>query len=167
MFQRIFWIECGGPGRLAILSRPAQEWLREEVAAWRDADVTIVASLLESQEQRELGLGAEADLCRAHGIDFASFPIQDRGIPASPADAVALARRLANAIANGGTVGVHCRAGIGRSGMIAACVLMALGHSEDHAFEAIAAGRGLRVPDTPEQRDWVGSVAQDLARPVT
>jgi len=163
MFQRIFWIECGGPGRLAILSRPAQEWLREEIAAWRDSDVTTVASLLEPQEQLDLGLDAEADLCRAHGIDFASFPIPDRGIPSSPADAVALARRLANSIENESTVGVHCRAGIGRSGMIAACVLVALGHSEDHAFEVIAAGRGLRVPDTTEQRNWVSSVAKSVA----
>lgn len=163
MFQRIFWIECGGPGRLAILSRPAQEWLREEISAWRDSDLATVVSLLEPQEQRDLGLDAEADLCCAHGVAFASFPIPDRGIPASTADAVALARRLANAIENGGTVGVHCRAGIGRSGMIAACVLVALGHPEDHAFEAIAAGRGLGVPDTLEQRNWVSSVAKSVA----
>ena len=163
MFQRIFWIECGPAGRLAILSRPASEQLAEEVLAWSDAGLTIVASLLEPREQRELGLSAEADLCRSRGIDFASFPIPDRGVPASLEDVVALVRRLANAVEAGGTVGVHCRAGIGRSGMVAASVLMALGHSEDQALDAVAAGRGLRVPETPEQRGWVGSAAQHLA----
>ena len=162
MPQRIFWIECKGPGRLAILSRPAAERLSEEIAAWRAAGVTMVASLLEPKEQRTLGLRDEPALCRAHGIEFTSLPIPDGGVPASLADGVALARRLAQVIAAGGTVGVHCRASIGRSGMIAASVLMALGRSEDQALEAVATGRGLRVPETPEQRSWVSLAARDL-----
>jgi protein-tyrosine phosphatase len=163
MPNRIFWIECGGPGRLAILSRPAAERVSDEIAAWRAAGVTIVASLLEPQEQRALGLRDEADLCRAQGIEFRSFPIADGGVPASLADGVGLARRLAQVIAAGGTVGVHCHASIGRSGMIAASVLMALGRPEDEALKAVAAGRGLRVPETPEQRAWVSSAARELA----
>jgi hypothetical protein len=47
--------------------------------------------------------------------------------------------------------------------VIAASVLMALGRSEDEALEAVAAGRGLRVPETPEQRAWVSSAARELA----
>jgi protein-tyrosine phosphatase len=163
MSQRIYWIEDGAAGRLAILARPAPERISEEIAAWRDAGVTTVVSLLEPEEQRALGLRAEAELCRAHGIDFAAFPIPDRGIPASMAGALALARRLADVIEAGGAVGVHCHACIGRSGMIAASVLMALGRSEPHALAAVAAGRGLRVPETPEQRAWVGSAARELA----
>jgi protein-tyrosine phosphatase len=166
MIPRIFWIACGGTRRLAIVSRPAAERLSQEIAAWRAAGVTMVASLLEPGEQRALGLRDEAALCRAHGIEFASCPIADGGVPASLGDAVALARRLARATETGGTVGVHCRACIGRSGMMAAAVLMALGCSEEQALEAVATGRGLRVPETPEQRAWVSSAAQELARPL-
>ncbi|HXP72759.1 MAG TPA: protein-tyrosine phosphatase family protein [Stellaceae bacterium] len=125
--------------------------------------MTMVASLLEPQEQLELGLRDEAEHCRATGIDFASFPIPDRGVPASLVDAVALVRRLAHAIEIGSIVGLHCHAGIGRSGMIAAAVLIALGHTEDRALELVAAGRGLRIPETPEQGSWVGLAAQHLA----
>ena len=163
MLQKIFWIECAGAGRLAILSRPAPEQLSDDIAAWRAAGVTAVASLLEPQEQRALGLHEEAALCRTHGIEFRSFPITDGGVPASLSEAVALARRLARAVEAGGTVGVHCRASIGRSGMIAAVVLIALGRSEEQALEAVAAGRGLRVPETPEQRAWVSSAVRELA----
>ena len=162
MFQRIFWIECTAEGRLAILSRPAAEQLAEEIAAWREADVTVVASLLEAEEARELGLRDESELCRAHGIEFTSLPIADRGAPASFAEAILLARRLAHAIEAGGTVGVHCRAGIGRSGMIAASVLIALGHPEEQALAAVAAGRGLNVPETPEQKAFVSLIAREL-----
>jgi protein-tyrosine phosphatase len=162
----MFWIECPGPGRLAILSRPVPEQLPDEIAAWRAAGVTTVASLLEPEEQRALGLHGEAALCRAHRIELASFPIPDAGVPASLADGVALARRLAQVVEAGGTVGMHCRASIGRSGMIAASVLMALGRSEDQALKAVAAGRGLRVPETPEQRAWIGLAARELVRPL-
>jgi len=163
MPQRIFWIECPGPGRLAILSRPVAEQISEEITAWRAAGVTMVASLLEPQEERALGLRNEADLCRAEGIEFMPFPVPDGGVPASLADGMALARRLARVIEAVGTAGVHCRAGIGRSGMIAASVLMALGRSENQALDAVAANRGLRVPETPEQRAWVSSAARELA----
>jgi protein-tyrosine phosphatase len=164
MFQPIFWIECGSAGRLAILARPEAR-LAEEIAAWRSAGVTVVATLLEPQEQRELGLREEPDLCRAHGIEFISFPIADRGVPASLAETVGLVRRLACAIEAGGTVGVHCRASIGRSGLIAACVLIALGHSEAKALEAVAMGRGLGVPETSVQRAFVSLVAREAAPP--
>src|SRR5690242_12481205 len=110
MPQRMFWIECPGAGRLAILSRPAPEQLPDEIAAWRAAGVTMVASLLEPQEQRALGLRDESARCRAHGIELASFPIPDGGIPVSLAHGVALARRLAQVVEAGGAVGVHCRA---------------------------------------------------------
>jgi protein-tyrosine phosphatase len=166
MLQKIFWIDCAGPGRLAILSRPVAERLAEEIASWRVASVTAVASLLEPPEQRALGLRDQADLCRASGIEFRSFPIPDGGVPASLVEAVALARRLAQVIEAGGTAGVHCRASIGRSGMIAASVLMVLGRSEEQALETVTAGRGLRVPETPEQRAWVSAAARELARPL-
>jgi len=163
MVQRIFWIECGGPGRLAIVLRPATERLSEEVEAWREAGVTMAASLLERDEARELGLRDETDLCNRQGIEFTSFPIPDRGIPASFASAIAFVRKLAQAVESGGTVGLHCHACIGRSGMIAAAVLMALGQAEDRALAAVSAARGLSVPETPEQRGWVSLVARELA----
>jgi protein-tyrosine phosphatase len=50
---------------------------------------------------------------------------------------------------------VHCRAGIGRSSLIAACVLVLLGLAPAMAFDRIGKARGLKVPDTEGQRDWV------------
>lgn len=83
MYSRIFWLPFGAAGRLAILSRPTSEWLADEITAWRDAGVSIVVSLLEPQEQAELGLLAEAEQCRMHALEFVSFPIADRSVPAS------------------------------------------------------------------------------------
>jgi protein-tyrosine phosphatase len=62
----------------------------------------------------------------------------------------------------GNAVAVHCRAGIGRSSLIAACVLVLLGFAPGMAFDLIGKARGVKVPDTEEQRDWV-----DMFREVT
>jgi protein-tyrosine phosphatase len=70
-------------------------------------------------------VSAEA-LCRQHGIEFISFPIPDRGVPASLRDATDLVRTVVNGIGDGKAVAVHCRAGIGRSSLIAASVLVYL-----------------------------------------
>jgi hypothetical protein len=58
-------------------------------------------------------------------------------------------------ISEGKAVAVHCRAGIGRSSLIAACALVCSGTSPIAAFESIGKVRGVRVPDTDGQRDWV------------
>lgn len=155
IYSRIFWLPCDVPGRLAMLSRPAAERLTAEIAAWRDAGVSVVVSLLEPDEQDELGLRRESELCAQAGIEFVSFPIADGGVPASRRDAGALTRRLAKAIAVSSVVGIHCRAGIGRSAIIAASILIALGNSAETALASITQARGVGVPDTREQRDWI------------
>ena len=44
--------------------------------------VHVLASLLESQEEQELGLEREAALCASNGLVFVSIPIPDLGTPA-------------------------------------------------------------------------------------
>lgn len=167
MRTQLYWIECSGPGRLAILPRPrGGDWLEDEVANWRREQVQVVASLLTPDESRELGLSDEAQLCQAAGITFVSFPVADRGVPASKTALAGIARQLAGLLEQGQTVGVHCRQGIGRSALLAAAVLSATGIPADAALERIAAGRGAPVPDTAEQRDWILRFAKDQLVPV-
>jgi protein-tyrosine phosphatase len=96
--------------------------LDAEVDGWKAAGVDVVVSLLEPSEVSELGLQREADLCRSRGIDFVSFPIPDRGAPEAD-QAAKMARVLAAQFRDGRSIAIHCRAGIGRSSIIAACTL--------------------------------------------
>jgi protein-tyrosine phosphatase len=162
MYSRIYWLPCDAAGKLAILTRPAGEWLADEVAHWQQAGVSLVVSLLERHEQGELRLLQEAEQCLAQAIEFTSFPIADRGVPGSCEAVATLAQSLAQAIVTGKVVGIHCRAGIGRSAIMAASILMALGQSADTALDSIGAARGVPVPDTPEQRDWIRSAAASM-----
>jgi protein-tyrosine phosphatase len=45
--------------------------------------------------------------------------------------------------------------GIGRASLVAAAVLRLLGLPGDEAFSRVQAARGLPVPDTDEQRQWL------------
>jgi protein-tyrosine phosphatase len=141
---------------MAIMARPrADDWLESEIAAWRDSGINVVVSLLVSEEASELGLQQEAELCRSNGIEFHSFPIEDRAVPPSRQAVTTLAGFLATGMAEGRSIAIHCRAGIGRSSLIAACVLIHSGIEAKAALALIREARGLDVPDTEEQRDWV------------
>ena len=103
----------------------------------------------------DLGLQGERTLCEQHGIDFLPFPIADRGVPASMQEAKAFAATLLGHIVDGRAVAIHCRAGIGRSSIIAGSVLVLEGMSAIDALTAIATARRTPVPDTDAQRLWL------------
>ncbi|MBM3621805.1 MAG: hypothetical protein FJX20_14060 [Alphaproteobacteria bacterium] len=88
-------------------------------------------------------------------MEFISFAIPDRGLPASVRQIRAMARRLAGMLGDGKSVAVHCRAGIGRSAVVAACAMICAGMTPQVALERIAKARGTAVSDTDAQRDWV------------
>ena len=138
------------------MARPrAGEWLDDEVAGWEALGITVVICLLEKDEIDELGLGEEETLCRRRGLEFVSFPIPDRGHPKTIGQTESLTRTIAMKLKDGGAVAIHCRAGIGRSSLLAACTLIAFGLDVSSAFDMIGNARGLKVPDTDEQRSWV------------
>lgn len=157
MFETpIHWVKGIEPNRLGLMARPrGGEWLGEEVAAWRLASLSMVVSLLESQEVRELELKEQPALCAAHGIEFRHFPIPDRGTPSSGREVFALVAELSSVLTQGKAVAIHCRAGIGRTGVVAGCLLHALGVPYDDIFHRLSRSRGVVMPDTSSQVEWV------------
>ncbi|HEX8614792.1 MAG TPA: protein-tyrosine phosphatase family protein [Telluria sp.] len=132
----------------------AGEWIEDEFAGIARYGITDMVSLLERHEIRELGLTDAPALCAANGIAFTSFPIADRGLPASPG-VFALVQEIGRRIDGGANTVIHCRAGIGRTGLLAAAVLVRHGYTAEAAFKLVSASRGVQVPDTAEQVDWV------------
>jgi protein-tyrosine phosphatase len=152
MASDIYWIESTQP-RLAIMARPrAGDWLEDEIANWHNAGIATVVSLLERHEIDDLDLGNEAALCATAGIRFLSFPIADRGLPNDSGPFEAFIEEIAN---DNAPIAIHCRAGIGRSAIVAAALLVRRGIAPALAIEHIAHARGTRVPDTEAQRDWI------------
>ena len=164
MQAKVFWIAGPWRGRLGILPRPrGGDWLGDETAAWRESGIDLVVSLLEPDEEAQLVLEGEAAAAAASGIHFKPFPIPDRGVPASRESVAELASEIVDALDMGRNVAVHCRQGIGRSGLIVGGVLVAAGKDLSTALQVIKESRGLEVPETEEQRRWLSAFAPWLA----
>lgn len=150
------WVKAVEPARLALSPRPrGDDELQDEILSWRAAGVQKVVSLLEPREARELGLALEPAACAQAGVSFLSFPILDRGVPSSRRDVLELAQGLARDLRAGVGIALHCRAGIGRTGLIAGCVLHLLGVPSSRIFATLSLAREVAVPDTEEQAAWV------------
>jgi hypothetical protein len=86
------------------------------------------------------------------------FPIADLGAPT-----LSLARPLLDQLGarleGGQTLLLHCGAGIGRAGTIAAAVLMHLGADFDDALHVVASHRPMAGPEAGAQRDLLRALA--------
>lgn len=168
MTPDLFWIPGPWRGKLAVSMRPrGGEWLEDEVVGWRRAGLDVVVSLLEDPEAVEFGLEAEGGIAESSGLQFLSFPIPDRGVPASTERTLKFLTELISALAVGRNVALHCRQGVGRSGMMAAAALIVTGVSPSQAVETVRRARGLEVPETPSQLEWLRQLAVEylLVRP--
>ena len=152
----IYKVGLIGNGFLAIMARPAVEpGAIDPFATMANIGVQLVVSLLEPSEARSLGLDNERELVKSCGMDYVTFPIPDMGQPVSVEEFAKLAQVLSKQIGAGVNTLVHCRAGIGRSGLVAAGILMQAGANPEQALEQISKYRGVRVPETSAQQDWL------------
>jgi protein-tyrosine phosphatase len=166
MKTELYWIEGAGPGRLAISPRPrGGDWLEDEVRSWQQSGLDMIVSLLTSDEIADLDLLQEPEFCQTFNLQFLNFPIVDRGVPSSRRATRELVKTLADALAEGKTLLIHCRQGIGRSALIAACLPVLSGMDAETAFQRISTARGCSVPETIEQRKWVIEFTRELVAP--
>lgn len=157
MRNEIYWLDEHWPGQIALAPRPrGGDWLEEELNGWKKVGVAAVLSLLTPEEERDLDLENEGQQARTLGLEFLSFPIPDRQVPTSAAKLESVLERVKGILVAGKNVLIHCRQGIGRTGLVAACLLLGDGMSPGAAIEKISAVRGVPVPETTEQREWIG-----------
>lgn len=156
----LYWLDEAWPGKLALAARPrGGDWLTDDIANWKRAGISSVLSLLTPEEESDLDLRDEGREAKGQGVDFVSFPIPDLQVPRSEARLAEVLAKVDNMLSAGKNVVVHCRQGIGRTGLVAAYVRVRRGMSPCAAVEKVSAARGVSVPETPEQRDWVDHYA--------
>ncbi len=143
-------------GRVAISARPrGGDWLSDEVAGWKRSGIDVVVSLLTPSEEADLDLMLESKECRMADLDFFALPVPDRGTPENETSIPETVGELISRLNDGESVAIHCRQGIGRSGLLAAAILMAMGASADEAANTVSEARGLKTPETPGQMEWL------------
>jgi protein-tyrosine phosphatase len=157
------WINTPWTGRLAVSARPrGGDWLADDMKAWREAGATVILSLLEPHENGELGLEDESAVANISGLQFISFPIEDRNVPLSSEAADALLNQLGVLLREGASIVIHCRQGIGRSGLIAIASLVLVGKGINEAMAMVTAARDVPVPETAEQITWLRRFAEEI-----
>ena len=143
IWTELYWVNGPWPGKLALAARPrGGEWLQDELESWRRAGVHTVFSLLTPEEERDLDLLDEERETKEHGMAFKSFPIPDRQVPDSETKLAKVLEKLDRELASGKNVVLHCRQGIGRSGLVASCLLVTKGLETRTAIKRLSAARG-------------------------
>lgn len=129
-----------GQGQIIMCRMPgAVTDLVSDVEALLDLGPTAVLSLTPLQELTSAGGGGLPDFLDAHGVDWLHFPIGDFGTPtpAQQGDWETLSHDLHTRLDAGESVVVHCRAGLGRTGMIALRLMVERGDVPEHALSRL------------------------------
>lgn len=100
-----------------------------------------LVSLIEDHELIGMGIPTLYELVKQRGIALSRLAMVDGGTPSNFEAYRSLVSELIQALSAGETIVIHCRAGLGRTGMLAASILTARGLDP---AEAIAAIRTLR-----------------------
>jgi protein-tyrosine phosphatase len=163
----IFWIKGNPPAPLAIVLCPhGDALLEEELLRLKGSGIQTLVSLLEHWEAGVLGLANEGPAAVHIGLNFISYHFPYTRVPIDMASFRNFVTGLADRLRAGESVGIHCRGSVGRSALVAACTLIHLGWQPEAALDAIEAARGVPVPDTREQADWILSYsAQAVINP--
>lgn len=121
-------------------------------AALEQARILIV--LVEPEEVPEGALEAIGAFCAGRGLALAHLPIRDYQVPGRrfAAGWAAAQAQMAAALVAGATVGLSCHYGAGRSGMIAAALLIDRGLTAEAAVAQVRA----QFPDSIETEAQMG-----------
>lgn len=107
-------------------------------------------------EARGAVYAADWEAGRVPVSDALHFPLDDYAGPSDARGFARLAHRLAARLKQGGTVAVHCANGMGRTGLLAVAVLMAMGVDRDEAHASVRrAGSGA---ESQVQREFLAGL---------
>lgn len=167
-----------GPGQARIAGSigltlcPGKHQPHAQTGAWaRDLTLDLdrikqwgaaaVVSVIETHELATLGVARLGEEVRARGMQWFHLPVADYHVPAD--DFVKAWERarptLLRLIADGKKILTHCKGGLGRTGTVAALLLIEAGHYPPDEAIAIVRRARPKAIETREQEGWLRSRA--------
>jgi protein-tyrosine phosphatase len=127
------------------------------MATLRAAGFDELVSLLSGPEAAELGLRNEREAARAAGLTFTWHPTHDFSTPEGQCFRDGLFE-LHDRLRAGAAIAAHCRGSVGRAPLLVASLLVLDGAHWEDAWRRVGLARGVPVPDTDAQRQWIRSL---------
>lgn len=124
-----------------------------------DYQTDVLVSLIESHEFEAVQIPNLISEAQARGIQTRWFPIKDMSVPTSIDELILLVQQILLNAKQDKTVVIHCMGGLGRSGLVAACCLVAVGYSPEKAIAIVRETRQYTI-ETQEQEDYISEFSQ-------
>ncbi len=156
-----YWLQQGRilageypTGREAKLTAAGRARLQSLVSAGIDCFIDLT----------EAGEGPAYDTLLPKGVMYLRHAIRDQAVPHRQSQMRRIQDDIAAALAGGRSLYLHCRAGIGRTGLTAGCFLVEQGHDGESALRELnllwtqqcaRAASWPTVPQTPQQADYI------------
>lgn len=167
---RVDWLPARGAGRVGLTAAPGNHATRSpheddlardlgRLRADEPISADVLVSLVEPAEYARLGIPGYHEEVRRRGFELLELPIRDGGVPASMSDLGELVAQIDARLRAGQNVVIHCAGGLGRSGVVAGCLLVRQGATAAEAVAALRACRGDRCPETEAQRQLIRAFA--------
>jgi len=147
---------CPGKRGDSVYGAPWARDLETDLTAIRASDATTVVTLMETFEFDLLGVPDLPDRVIGHEMSWTHLPIRDVDVPAATFDAVwpDVRADLMRRLDAGERIVLHCRGGLGRTGIVAALLLIEHGAEPETAIREVRKARPGAI-ETAKQEAYV------------
>lgn len=170
---RVDWVDTGlWPGRLGLTIAPGKKGaslyqpgvtherdLEADLTRLAQEGVTVLAPLLEDHEFELLGIPDYHERAAERGLTLVGCPIRDVDVPRDLATFETFLDELMEHLLDGRAVALHCRGGLGRAGVVAACLLVRAGMPPEQAILRVREARPGAI-ETAAQEQFVRDFAE-------
>lgn len=151
---------CPGKVQRGALSGAWKRDLETDIAAVRDWGATALINLLQPEEMAVLRVWELPERVVSAGIAYHHLPIEDGGVPDDVAEAAweGVGADLRRRLRASERIVIHCKGGLGRTGVMAARLLVELGAEPAEAVRLVRKARPGAIENELQERYVLGQV---------
>jgi ADP-ribosyl-[dinitrogen reductase] hydrolase len=145
---------CPGKKQKGAMSGDWERDLAEDLDVIAGWGASAVVSVILAKELRELKVDNLGDEVIARKMSWYHFPVPDGGVPDFRFEEIWMqaGSELRGALRAGKKVLIHCKGGLGRTGTVAARLLVELGDSPDDAIRKVREARRGAIENVDQEQ---------------
>ncbi len=149
---------CPGKWQINALSGTWKRDLNVDMEAIKKFNTVALVTLMQAEELEAFHVGVEAlrNKTAVLGIEWYHLPIIDKSTPDTTFEKkwIESGKKLREHLKRGGNIVLHCLGGLGRTGLLAARLLVEFGEDPDKAIQKVRGARPGTI-ETESQEEYV------------